>query len=670
MRYDEVNRSLVVFLLSFAMVVSIVFVIVGAQKVAGSDTPTCIHLTWNENEDNTAYTIVVTWKTATSTSGDNVKYDTVSRGGNPTSYTYSAVGSHHTYSGAGGYFHDVELTGLSENTVYYFICGGDNGWSGERSFRTALDQPKAFRFVAGGDSRSGSSAWPGSRDNVSRAMAKFNPSFVLFEGDFVYSGTSQSEWDNWFAAAQLYWVDNDNLTIPIIPCLGNHDVSGDGGTAYFGQLSLPGNEEWYSYDWGPNLHITVLDTETSVSGAQRDWLAADLAAHENYLWKVVIFHRPPFSGGPDGIDSDVRTYWCPLFDEYHVDLVISGHNHLYERTYPINYTISENTPMPSPENATVYIVSGGWGAPLYTGSDSWAAVGPISTYNFVVIDVFENKTLRLNAVDANGSVIDTFTIYKINMPKVSISPASQVRIPGSTLNYTVTVANIGNVDNDNYVLTVTDNENWAPTLDENRFENVSPGENRTTTLRITIPENAAADINDNISVTVRSQEDTNVTDTATCVAVVKPNLIPGWNLISFWKVSENDTPYNILDGQTYYMWKWSAENKKYVSPLSTAPVELGVGYWIWVGYDRTVTTRGIPVDNYSIDLVAGWNLVGFPVTNENTTPENLFPSQTYYIWKWDAVNKKYVSPLPIAPVELRVGYWIWVDHDQTENIPR
>jgi len=148
------------------------------------------------------------------------------------------------------------------------------------------------------------------------------------------------------------------------------------------------------------------------------------------------------------------------------------------------------------------------------------------------------------------------------------------------------------------------------------------------------------------------------------------NLVAGWNLVSFPVTSESSTPDNLFPGQTYYIWRWDAVNKKYVSPSSTAPVELGVGYWISVGgYGQTITTSGVPVDNYSENLKNGWNLVGFPVTNENTTPDNLFPGQTYYIWRWDAVNKKYVSPSSAAPVELGVGYWISVDHDQTITVP-
>ena len=147
------------------------------------------------------------------------------------------------------------------------------------------------------------------------------------------------------------------------------------------------------------------------------------------------------------------------------------------------------------------------------------------------------------------------------------------------------------------------------------------------------------------------------------------DLIAGWNLVSSPLASENDTPANIFASQTYYIWRWDAVNRKYVSPSPTAPVELAVGYWVGVDHDQTVTTSGVPVDNFSIDLIAGWNLVSFPVTNENTTPDNSFAGQTYYIWKWDAIAKKYISPSSTAAVELGVGYWIWIGYDQTVTVP-
>ena len=491
----------------------------GVPPAAGSDSPIHIHLTWGEND--TSHTMVVTWKTTTADAGDNVLYDTVSRGGDPENYAYSATGSYHTYSGAGGYIHDVELTGLSPNTRYYFICGGENGgYSAERSFRTAPGASTNIRLAAGGDSRSGGD-WPGPRDAISRAMAKFNPSFVLFTGDFIRTWNDQAEWDNWFAAAHEYWIDNNGLSIPIIPCIGNHEMPT--GTNYYEQFllpSFPSDERWYSLDWGPDLHIIVLNSETSISGEQLDWLRSDLAAYKDYRWwKIVIFHRPAYSSGPHGSDSTIQQTWCPIFDNYHVDLVINAHDHIYERTYPIY----GNTVKPSPSEGTVYIVTGGWGAPLYAASPNWwTAHGPDSKYHFVTIDIPEKGTLHLRAVDAEGVTFDEYYIHKENYRvNVSISPSENSGLPCENLTYTVTVTNVGTLA-DSYDLTVSDNENWNLTLSDNlvdnRLENVQPGENRIVTLSVTVSEDAISCTEDNITVVAVSIADNEVSGTDSCIA--------------------------------------------------------------------------------------------------------------------------------------------------------
>ena len=98
---------------------------------------------------------------------------------------------------------------------------------------------------------------------------------------------------------------------------------------------------------------------------------------------------------------------------------------------------------------------------------------------------------------------------------VSISPSYRSGILGENLTYTVIVRNKGNIL-DNYSLTASDNENWGPTLDSYLFENVQPGENRTTTLSVTVPENAVPE--DNITVTATSQADNTVKDNDSCIA--------------------------------------------------------------------------------------------------------------------------------------------------------
>jgi len=100
--------------------------------------------------------------------------------------------------------------------------------------------------------------------------------------------------------------------------------------------------------------------------------------------------------------------------------------------------------------------------------------------------------------------------------EVSVSPSYQSSMPGATLIYTVTVKNTENVS-DNYFLENTDNIGWSLSLDNNLLA-IPAGENRTTTLRVTIPENAVSCTEDNISVTVTSLTDNTVENSASCIA--------------------------------------------------------------------------------------------------------------------------------------------------------
>ncbi|MDD1673071.1 MAG: metallophosphoesterase family protein [Methanomicrobiales archaeon] len=386
------------------------------------DQPSEVHLTWDH--DDTAHTIVITWTTKYANSGDTVWYDTTSGGRDPTQYRYSATGSHYAYPDASEYFHEVELTDLTPDTLYYFICRGVNGgYSIERRFQTAPDRSTNITFVAGGDSRTN----PQMRDNISQEMATFNPSFVVYTGDAVDNGSIEEEWDNWFTGVDRYWVtEKTDLSIPVIPALGNHE---ENATLFYDQYGLPGNHRWFSLDWGPDLHLIVLDSYASPAGAERNWLESDLAVHVNTLWKVVFFHQPVFSGGEQGSTVDLQEHWVPLFDKYHVDLVINGHDHDYERTYPINFSVSENSPVSGPERGTVYIVSGGWGAPLYEGSPQWwTAYGPVPIYHFTLIDINPQGTLTLKAIDKDGKVFDEYVIQKNPPVGQNSSPAPLVAL--------------------------------------------------------------------------------------------------------------------------------------------------------------------------------------------------------------------------------------------------
>jgi uncharacterized membrane protein len=269
---------------------------------------------------------------------------------------------------------------------------------------------------------------------------------------------------------------------------------------------------------------------------------------------------------------------------------------------------------------------------------------------------------------ANTGVSDNATanITSIRGVEVSISPTENGGLRGERLVYTVTIWNTGNVL-DNYLITKTDvlgwtaNENWA-------WLSIAPGHFDTVIFDVIIPENVKPSAEDVITVTATSMIDDTVSDNATSIAAA-PNLFAGWNLLHFPLISENNTPLKMFGSHLKAMKYWIAPNGPYKEPNYNAPVELGVGYWVDVDTDMWIRPTGVRVENFTLELVAGWNLIGFPVLSENTTPFNMFGVHLKAMKGWTAPNGPYVEPNYKAPVVDNLGYWVDVDEDMTVTIP-
>jgi hypothetical protein len=139
----------------------------------------------------------------------------------------------------------------------------------------------------------------------------------------------------------------------------SYDGKGDGpdeaGFPYLNIFSLPaqgeaggvasGTEQYYAFDYG-NVHIVSLDSQLSnrdpvQRDTMRNWLIEDLSANQQD-WTVVIFHHPPYSRGEnhdsdlEPAEIDMRKAFTPVFEDYGVDVVYSGHAHSYERSWYLN----------------------------------------------------------------------------------------------------------------------------------------------------------------------------------------------------------------------------------------------------------------------------------------------------------------------------------------------
>ncbi|MGE5123945.1 MAG: M1 family aminopeptidase [Acidobacteriaceae bacterium] len=115
------------------------------------------------------------------------------------------------------------------------------------------------------------------------------------------------------------------------PVIGNHDMQSESGKPYYDYFTLPGNERYYDFVWGP-VHLYALDSLDSepdgvgASSVQARWLKEQLQESTS-KWNIVYMHYPPYSSGLHGSTDWMR--WP--FDEWGVDAVLAGHDHIYER---------------------------------------------------------------------------------------------------------------------------------------------------------------------------------------------------------------------------------------------------------------------------------------------------------------------------------------------------
>jgi alkaline phosphatase len=170
-------------------------------------------------------------------------------------------------------------------------------------------------------------------DSATAALIAGLDGTVATLGDNVYPAGSDETFAECYDPGWGAFLDRTR------PAVGNHDLSGDGGLAYFRYFGdgagVPG-EGWYSYDIG-NWHIVVLNSNCELipctpGSAQYEWLVDDLAAAP-VACTLAYMHHPRFSSGPHGDYPPVG----PLWEALHAaasDVVLVGHDHLYERFAP------------------------------------------------------------------------------------------------------------------------------------------------------------------------------------------------------------------------------------------------------------------------------------------------------------------------------------------------
>jgi hypothetical protein len=158
----------------------------------------------------------------------------------------------------------------------------------------------------------------------------------------------------------------------LLAVLGNHDAPN--GDAQLAALGMPGH--WWSVQHGDVL-IVGLDSNRPDDPTQIAWLEETLR-ESTATWKIVALHHPPYSAGYQGSSMRARRAFVPLFERYGVQLVLSGHDHDYQRSKMIN--------------GVTYVVTGAAAGTRRTGDSSFTAVS-FSWHSYVELGVYPDRLI-------------------------------------------------------------------------------------------------------------------------------------------------------------------------------------------------------------------------------------------------------------------------------------
>jgi Calcineurin-like phosphoesterase/Purple acid Phosphatase, N-terminal domain len=371
--------------------------------------------------------------------------------------------------------HEVQVSGLTANTKYFYQIGTSTiaiQGTASNFFKTGISPGSSnFKVWVTGDYGVSALGHPDQiavRNAYQTHVGATPADFWIWLGDNAYSSGTALEYTQ-----NVFNVHTDLLkSLPVFPSLGNHDYGNQPYLSastlttnweYFSAFTLPTNaelggvasntEKYYSYNYG-NAHFVVIDSwgaPSTVGGTMYNWLQSDLLANTK-KFVVCYFHNPPYSKGTHDTDNsmtdlpsfDIRQNLMTLMENNNVDLVLSGHSHVYERSplvrghTGVSNTFNASTMVLNGTSGnvlpyykkyatggvgTVYAVCGnsGQGGVLHQFSPwphpAMTAKSLESTRGSMILE-FTANDLTAKFLDINGVVQDNFKIVKEDCPTV------------------------------------------------------------------------------------------------------------------------------------------------------------------------------------------------------------------------------------------------------------
>lgn len=277
---------------------------------------------------------------------------------------------------------------------------------GPLRFRTPVEGVRNLRVGVIGDTGFGDAT----TTTLVDLMSEQSLDFVLHTGDVVYKAHEQagpaSAW-----ALKYYWQFEPLLTeMPVYTVPGNHEYDADArldGRPFFSHafpafsdetLSQDPAGHWYSFEQA-GAQFLMLDSQLfhGVAGrsAQTAWLR-DRLAQPGFRFTIAVLHTPPYTSGLHTNDGlAIRVEWLPLFESAGVSLVLSGHDHNYERIQSGGIT---------------YLVSGGGSRVLYPLSSQLSGSQLFARRSHFVLLEIDTESITLSAIGVDGETFDRAVI--------------------------------------------------------------------------------------------------------------------------------------------------------------------------------------------------------------------------------------------------------------------
>ena len=252
-------------------------------------------------------------------------------------------------------------------------------------------KPNSVRLAVIGDMGTGEKPQYELAAKLIEYRKKFPYDFVIMLGDNIYGGSTPADYENKFERPYKPLLD---AGVKFYASLGNHDKPNE---RFYKPFNMNG-QQYYTYKQG-HVRFFVLDTN-DMNPRQHAWLEKELQ-NSGSDWKICYFHHPLYSsGGYHDASTDLRRLLEPLFVKHGVEVVFSGHNHVYERV--------------KPQKGIYHFTEGSSGSlrPGNLKKTALTAVGYDQDRTFMLVEIAGDE-LYFQTISRTGQTVDSGVIRRV-----------------------------------------------------------------------------------------------------------------------------------------------------------------------------------------------------------------------------------------------------------------